>query len=157
GAHGLDLAVLADAAEDDGVAEGEEFPVGHEAVVDLHREFAGGAEDECAWRAAVGALFAFAVAWSVGELVEDGQCEGTGFAGAGLCAAEDVVAFEGDGDGLLLDGGGGGVASRVYSANDGLDEPEVRKVHAYLVLRIRIDRGSGCLITAAAPGAGAPS
>jgi len=42
--------------------------------------------------------------------MKDGQGKAGGLAGAGLGGAQEVFAGENDGDGLRLDGGGGGVA-----------------------------------------------
>ena len=45
-----------------------------------------------------------------GQVLQDGQGEGGGLAGAGLGAADQVAALEQMGDGLGLDGSGDGVA-----------------------------------------------
>ena len=46
----------------------------------------------------------------LGEALHDGECEGGGFAGAGLSDAEQIGTRQHDRDGLLLDGGGDCVA-----------------------------------------------
>lgn len=134
GAERTDLGRLADAAEDRDVSQGEVASVGAEALEDLHGEFARGAEDDGA-RATIGRDRACAgLSRGRREPAEDGHGEGAGLAGAGLGAAEDVLAGEDHRDGLGLDGGGGGVSLGGDSTNDGLSEPEHLKVHMRVVL-----------------------
>ncbi len=93
--QGGDLASLSDAAVDHGVSESEMSSVVHEAVVDLIREFAGGAEDQGAGRTASHPLTALAAVAATGatighrrfaglEALEDRECEGAGLPGSGL-------------------------------------------------------------------------
>jgi hypothetical protein len=56
--------------------------------------------------------------------LEEGEREAGGLAGAGLGGAEKVAAGEDDGDGLLLDGGGRGVALLCDCAQQFGLEPE---------------------------------
>jgi hypothetical protein len=63
---------------------------------DLHGELAGGDDDE--GLEGMGEV----------ELLEDGQAEGGGLAGAGAGLSEDIDAGEGDGDHFFLDFGRGG-------------------------------------------------
>lgn len=114
-AQGLDLGAFADAAEDHGDAQGEVFGVGVDVVFDLGDEFAGGGEDE-----GFGAAHA-ALALKAGEVGEDGQGEGGGFAGAGLGDADEVLSGEDLRDGSGLDGGGFSVAGFL----DGLENAGV--------------------------------
>ncbi len=100
----LHLRELADAAEDDGVGEAQVAAVGGGAVVDLRRQFAGRRQDQDA--RPLGRRRALVQ----GQVLQDGQDEGRGLAGAGLGAAEQVAAVEQVGDGLDLDGGGDSVA-----------------------------------------------
>ncbi len=44
------------------------------------------------------------------QVLQQRQAEGSGLAGAGLCPGQQVAAFQGERDGLLLDRGGGIVA-----------------------------------------------
>ena len=59
-------------------------------------EFAGGGEDEGAEAIVLGPLCAV-------ELFEDGDQEGEGLSTARLGGSEDIVALEGEGNGLGLD------------------------------------------------------
>ena len=54
-----------------------------------------------------------------GQVLDQRQAEGGGLAGAGLCAGQQVVALQGQRNGLLLDGGGLGVALFVQRAQQG--------------------------------------
>ena len=101
--QGLHLGGLPYAAEDDGIAQGEVLSVLVEALFDLQSELPRGGEDQGADDPA--SCHRLAV-----EALEDGDGEGGGLAGAGLGAADEVPAQEHRGDGLGLDGGGGGVA-----------------------------------------------
>jgi hypothetical protein len=58
------------------------------------------------------------------QALQDRQREAGGLAGAGLRGGEQVAAGENDGDGLRLDGGGGGVALLGDSAEQLGLEPE---------------------------------
>jgi hypothetical protein len=64
-----------------------------------------------------------------GELVQHRQREGGRLAGAGLGAAEQVVALEHGGNGLRLDGGGGVVTVLVHSLQDGGSQLQFVKIH----------------------------
>ena len=64
-----------------------------------------------------------------GELVQHRQREGRRLAGAGLGAAEQVVAVEHHGNGLGLDRGGGVVAVLVHGLQDGRGQLQFVKVH----------------------------
>lgn len=59
-----------------------------------------------------------------GESVEYGECEGAGFTGTGLCAAEDIASAECFGNGECLDGSWCGVSLGVDGAKDGLCEAQ---------------------------------
>ena len=62
-----------------------------------------------------------------GQVLDDGNGEGSGFAGAGLRHAEQVAAFQQVGNALGLDGRGRGVAFLLKGFQDGLDETELVK------------------------------
>ena len=81
-AHRLDLADLADAAEDDGLAIAEMAAIGLEALADLDREFARRREDQ---RARAVRRRRLAV---LGETLQQRQAERGGLAGAGLGDAQ---------------------------------------------------------------------
>ena len=68
-----------------------------------------------------------------GELVQHGQGEGGGLAGAGLGAAEQVVPGQHGGDRLGLDGGGGFVALLAHGFENGRSQVQFFKIH----LRVR--------------------
>ena len=89
-----------DAAVDHGRAQVGVFAVGAEGFLDLHREFAGGREDQRAHRVArrrvVGVRHRC-------QFLQDRQGEAGGLAGAGLGATHHVLAGEYDGDCLHLD------------------------------------------------------
>jgi hypothetical protein len=59
------------------------------------------------------------------QLLQDGDGEGGGLAGAGLCATQQVAALDQVRDGLRLDGGRVGVAFGLKGFQNGLDEPQV--------------------------------
>ena len=96
-AQGVDLRLLADAAEDHGLAQMQMLAVGAELVADLDREFAGRRQDQGA-RAARPVVCALS-----GKLMENRQREGRRLAGAGLGDAQHVPAGEKFGDGPRLD------------------------------------------------------
>ena len=97
-AQGLHLGILAHAAEDDGVAQGQVCPIGGEALADLDGQLPGGREDQGAEPVVRRPGLA--------QPLEDGGGKGTGLAGAGLGAAQYVPPRQGRGNGLLLDGRG---------------------------------------------------
>src|SRR4029079_10273849 len=106
-AQRLDLRLHRHPAVDDGRPERHGPSVGPDALVDLHRELAGGDEDEDTNRVTRRREGRVRVS---PEAVEDRQGEGGGLAGYGLRGREDVTAGEDEGDGLGLDGGGLDVA-----------------------------------------------
>ena len=92
-AQGVLLLAVADAAEDDGGAQvGEPGEIANGGF-DLRGQFAGRFEDQQAGLRAV-----------LAELGEDRQRERCGLAGAGLRAADDVLAGEDQRNGAQLDG-----------------------------------------------------
>jgi hypothetical protein len=117
--HGLNLRVLADATEDDGVGQRQIGAIGLEAVADLDRQFARRGQDQGA-----GALRNRPGAGS-GKAVEDGQRKGRRLAGAGLGDAQQVTAFEQVRDGLRLDRGRSGVVLGADGAQDRLAQAEI--------------------------------
>ena len=115
------LRLLAHAAEDDGGAQGQVAAVALDGVLDLDGQLPGGGEDQ---RPDDPGLALFAV-----EPLQNGGGEGAGLARARLGAAQHVPAGQGRGDGLCLDGGGGGVALPLQGGHDGVDETQFTKFH----------------------------
>ncbi|OFA04350.1 hypothetical protein DUGA2_26240 [Duganella sp. HH101] len=123
----LDLRVDADAAEDHGGVQLGVLAVGAHAFLDLGREFAGRGQDQRADRTG-GGVAGDGRAFGVGrQTVQDGQREAGGLAGAGLCACQQVAAIQHRRDGLLLDGGGRGVAGFGNSADNSVGQTEGRE------------------------------
>ena len=117
--EGADLRGNIHAAEDGEAGKFQELAVVGEALADLHGELARRREDERA-----GAL-GRKRAGVRGEMLEDGQREGGGLAGAGLGDADHVAALEEVRDRLRLDGRGFGVILRGEGALERLAEGEV--------------------------------
>ena len=118
--QGLDLVVLVDAAKDCGQAKMQGFSVGGKAFGDLGGKFARGAEDEAARALAGGAGGGC-------QAMEYRRGEGGGFAGAGLGAAENVLTGQHMGNGLGLDGRGGGVTLGANSLENRSGKMEIRE------------------------------
>ncbi len=102
--EGLDLRRRAHAAVDGDAAQ--LGPRGEHAddLVDLLGQLARRRDDEGARQAVR------RPGRGIQQLVEDGQHEGGGLAGAGLCRADDIPAAQGGGQGGFLDGSGGFIA-----------------------------------------------
>ena len=95
----VDLRLHAGAAEDRGDVHPQMTAVGLEIVGHLHRELAGRHQDQCARLArALGRGF-------LCETLQQRQAEGSGLAGTGLGATQQVVAGQHQRDRLGLDGG----------------------------------------------------
>ena len=95
--QGAFLRTVFHAAEDDGHAEAQVGAVLLEAVGDLGRQFARGAQDQGARGARLGR---HAV---LGQAMQDRQGEGRRLAGAGLGDAQQILALHDVGNGLGLD------------------------------------------------------
>ena len=115
-AQRIQLVAHADAAVDGGAGNAQVLAVAPQAVVHLHGQFAGRRQHQGA-RPARGAALDFLRGG--GQVLDQRQAEGGGLAGAGLCAGQQVVALQGQRNGLLLDGGGLGVALFVQRAQQG--------------------------------------
>ena len=111
----------ADAAEDDGVAQADVMSVGAGALADLGRQLARRRQDEGprGARRRSGACRR--------QMLEDGQQEGRGLAGAGLGDAQDVLAFQQQGDGPLLDRGRREIVLGMQGTPERLGDAEVGK------------------------------
>ena len=95
-----DLTVLRHAADDRDGEQADAAGDGLHGAVDLHGELAGRGEDQ---RAGLAALLAVLGAVVLHEPLDERCAEGDGLAGAGLAAAEDILAGEHVGDGRGLD------------------------------------------------------
>ena len=118
------LCFLRYAAEDDGVAQAGVTAVGGNAFVNLYGQLAGGREDE--------ATNGFCIAYGAGALVEqlqNGHRKSSGFAGAGLRAAQEVALLQYDGYGLFLDGGGLGVSFFAGCVEERGNQIQLFKIH----------------------------
>ena len=90
-------------------------------LVGLFGEFARGRDDEDAHVAQ----------WALGEPLQDGQDKGCGFSGAGLRQSQYVAPLEHDGDGLLLNRGGRGIAGRFDARANARVERKLFEIHEY--------------------------
>lgn len=101
----IDLVDLGDAAEYDSVAEVQVAAIRFKALFDLDREFARRGE----YKGMNGArAFGGVLEFFMHQLQQWDRKSG-GLSGAGLGAAPEILAFEDGRDGLLLNGGWGGV------------------------------------------------
>ena len=113
-----------DAAVDDRRAQVGVLAVLADRFLDLDRELACRREDQRAHRVPGGRGARVRVGR---QPVQDRQAESGGLAGAGLGAAHDVLARKDDGDRLLLDRGGGGVAGLGHGPENLRPQAELRK------------------------------
>ena len=117
----LNLGILTDAAEDHFRAKGEMCAIGEEALIDLDSKLPGRSNDEDTWtpRSTLSRI--------LGKVLEDGQRECCGLAGSCLGAAHDVVPFENERNGLLLDRRWSRVVPLPEGALDGFAECKRRE------------------------------
>ena len=115
----LELGLVAHAAVDGGDALAGVLGAVAGHVLDLAGQLAGGGDHEGA----------DGCACATAHQLQGGQDEGGRLAGAGLGAAQDVTAGEGEGDGLFLDGGGFGVAEALDSLEEAWFQAEVGETH----------------------------
>ena len=121
-----DLRVHAHTAKNDGGGQLQVLAVGAHRFFHLRSELARGGEHQGPdARAAKFVLSAAAHA----QLVQHGQHKGSGFAGAGLGATEQIMAVEHNRDGLGLNGRGGFVALLAHGFKDGRSQVQFFKVH----------------------------
>ena len=104
------------------------FAIGANGLFHLGRQFAGGREHQ---GTDAGTTKFVLCAAAHAELVQHGQYEGSGLAGAGLGAAQQVMAFEDQGNGLCLNGRRGFVTLLAHCLNDGRGQVQFFKVHEY--------------------------
>ena len=121
-----DLRVHAHTAKNDGAGQVQVFAVSAYAFFHLGREFAGGREHQGA--DANAAKFVFGRGRG-GEALQHGQGKRCGFAGAGLRAAQQVVAGQHQGYGLRLNGGRGFVTLFQHGFKDGRRQIQFVEVH----------------------------
>ena len=119
--QGLDLAAIAQAADDRAKTQAEAATVGVEAARDLDRELAGRRQHERARVLGLGALP------ESGEVLQHGQREGCGLAGAGLGDAQHVAALQQRRNGARLDGRGHRVLGGFEGTQQRLGQAEIRK------------------------------
>ena len=93
----IGLSLLADTAEDCGMAQMKVNRVRAEFFTDLDREFAGGRQDQGARAPPV------FLAVSARKTFENGKGEGRGLAGAGLGDTQQILAVQQLGNGACLD------------------------------------------------------
>jgi len=118
--EGVVLFAVADAAVNDGDAEVGEAGVIVDGGFDLGGEFAGGFEaEEAGGGAAV-----------LAEFGKDRQGEGGGFAGPGLCAADQVASAQQKGNGAQLNRRGIGVSHRFDALHNVGGKSKITKTHA---------------------------
>ena len=121
--EGVELGVVADAAVDGQDADAAVLAGQVEVVGHLERELAGRGDDE-RLRLALGQLGVVGVVRGDGAL-QDRDAEGQGLAGAGAGLADQVGAHQGDREGHLLDGEGGGDAGALEGVANLGEHPEV--------------------------------
>ena len=102
--QGFHLAALADAAEDDGAVQAFPFAVQLKVFPGLQGKLPGRGQDQGTDH------FRVPLRGQRFQPLQDGQGKGGGFSGAGLGAAQDVLSFQYQRDGGLLDGGRGFIA-----------------------------------------------
>ena len=104
------------AAKHHGAGELQVLAVGTYRLFHLRRQLAGRGEHECADAGAAKAVFGAA---AHGQAVQQRQGKGSGLAGTGLGATEQVVALHYQGNRLGLDGGRRFVALLAHRFEDG--------------------------------------
>ncbi len=120
--QGGDLLALFHTAKNDRVVELHMGGIVLDALADLGRQLAGGADDQPPDHAPAIVVGCFV------QPVEHGQREGRGFARSGLCHAEDVSSLQYVGNGLGLNGGRGLVTKRFEGPHEGFAQSERMKV-----------------------------
>ena len=123
-AQRLDLRLVGAAAVDGEDADAARRAGGLEVAGDLDAQLAGRDDDERLRLAGVGEVGVGRVL-RAGDALQQRDAEAEGLAGAGLGLADDVVAGEGDGERLLLDGEGFGDADGLEGVAGLGEDPEV--------------------------------
>ena len=103
------LGAFADATVDCDTLYAEVPPQFDEGLMDLLGQLPGRCDDQGPDAS---------LARSTGQTMEDGKREGSGLTGAGLGQAQDIPAFQCQGDGLFLDWGGFDEADRLNAGQD---------------------------------------
>ena len=117
--QGLDLAALADTAEDHGRAHAHRLRQRREGLVDLAGQLTGRGEDEPARRTLGPATT------GGGQAGDERDAEGVGLTRAGPAAAQHVAPVQGVGQGGVLDGRGGDDARVTEDAEQGGRNAEI--------------------------------
>ncbi len=127
-AQRLDLCILFHAAEDCGHSDRQTLPIGADVFHDLHRELAGGGEDQrpdSAW---------LLLEVKLEELVEHRQNEGRRFAGARLSDGDEVGSLHDFWDGGRLHGGWAGVPDLLNRTENRRLESKVAERHGQILV-----------------------
>ena len=119
--QGLDLAAIAQATDDGAEAQPEATAVGVEAARDLDRKLAGRRQHEATRVLGLRALA------EAREVLQHGQREGRGLAGAGLGNAQHVATLQERRNGARLDGRGHDVLGGFEGTQQRLGQAEIRK------------------------------
>lgn len=122
----VDLWVHANTAKNDGGLDVEVGGVKAHVLFDLRRQLTGGSQDQ-----RTDGLVAplVAAAFGFGQALQHRQGKGGRFAGAGLCACQQIAALQHERDGLGLDGGRRVVALLAHSLQNGWCQIQFFKVH----------------------------
>ena len=75
------------------------------------------------------------------QALQDGQDEGGSLAGAGLGQAEQVTPSHNRGDGLRLDGGGGGITRRMDTRFDLRVKIKRVEIHKMFLIHTKFEPG----------------
>ena len=120
------LRVHAHAAKDDGGAQLQVLAVGPDRLLHLGSKFPGGCQHQST---DAGTSEFILRAAAHGEAMQHGQGESGGFAGTGLCAAEQVVAVKHHRDSLGLNRGRRFVTLLTHGFHNGRSQVQFIKVH----------------------------
>ena len=120
------LRIHAHAAKNDGGGQLQVFAIGANRFFHLRREFTGGGQHQ---RTDASATEFVLCAAAHGQAVQHGQGECCCFAGTGLGAAQQIMAFHDQGDGLGLDGGRGFIALFTHGFKNGRSQIQFFEVH----------------------------
>jgi len=121
-----DLRVHAHAAKNHGGVELQVFAIVAHRLFDLSGQFAGGREHQSADGFAAKAVFA---RLTQAQLVQQGQGERGGFAGAGLRTCQQVLSGQNGRNRLRLNRRGGFIAELAHGLHDGRSQIQFFKVH----------------------------
>ena len=127
----IHLGLLSDTAVHNTGTDRKGAAVENKTVMNLLRQFAGRCQDQ-------GTDLRMALRWFPGKELENGQCKGGRFSGAGLCASKDITTIQHKRNGGFLDRGGCGISCVLHIGKQGGDEPQMLKWHT-VILSFRFD------------------